>query len=474
MAKISIPRPSVNPIKVLIIDDENKIYQYCINNISEGFNYTHHISGKKALEIFSEFDLVLLDKNFQNNAPEDLLGSYEDRYSEGLTILRAIRKKNKVIPVIMVTACADFDSASKSLRMGALDYVEWDALLVDPNILATKMLRASRFESETKRRWIEDFSKMGLIGSSEVMLEIYQQMEVAAHCDDPVLITGHSGTGKTLVAGIIHKTSVRKDKPFIGVSLPTIEKEVATSELFGAVKGAATDVTARPGRFKDADGGTIFLDEIGDIPEALQLKLLKAIEEGKIEPLGKAAESVDVRVIAATSRDLDQLVYEGKFRKELYHRLKVIEIRMPLLSAHKEDIQPLAEFFTSQQTDATGSEIVGITAKAKKHLKDMNYENNVRGLKNIITRACKFSDQVIDIRSLLMAEGAIGTDTADTGKVTAGAGTRIDLSLSSMEQIEKVAIENTLRRTGGNKKEAAESLGISVASIFNKIKKYGL
>jgi len=463
-----------NKFKVLIIDDEDKIYQYCKNNISEGFLYRHTISGRDALKALSEVDLILLDKNFEKNRPEDLLGGFDNRRSEGLAVLQAIRKENKLIPVIMVTACADYDSASKAMRLGAFDYVEWDALLVDPKILETKMIRAARFESESKKRWIEAFGGMGLIGSSEAMISVYQQIETAASCDDPVLITGPSGTGKTLAAGIIHKISRRKDKPFVEVSMPTIEKEVATAELFGVTKGAATNVSARAGRFKEADGGTIFLDEIGDIPEASQVKLLKAIEEGKIEPLGKAAEVVDVRIIAATSLDLEKRSRGGQFREELYHRLKVIEIRMPPLSAHREDIPALADYFAGQKKDATGSEIVGITSKAKKRLKEIPYDNHIRDLRNLIIRACKYADRVIDLKSILMAEGVKREEITKTVYSKPEQGSGIDLSRSSMEALERAAIEQTLARTGGNKKDAAKSLGISLAGIFNKIKRYGL
>ncbi|MBD3168945.1 MAG: response regulator [candidate division Zixibacteria bacterium] len=473
MSKITIARQSEEPIKVLIIDDEDNIYQYCINHIEEGFAFEHHNTGHQALEIINNFDLVLLDKNFAQNSSEALLGGYENRNTEGLTILKAIRKKNKLLPVIMVTACADYESASRAMSLGAFDYVEWDALLIDPpQILLTKMLRAAQFEKQTKRNWMEQFSKMGLVGRSEAMMKIYEQVELASRCDLPVLLTGPSGTGKTIIANIIHSLSDRKTKPFVEVSLPSLTDEMATSELFGAAKGAATGVENKRGRFKEAHRGTLFLEEIGDIDTGIQVRLLKAVEEGKIEPLGKPAEEVDARIIAATNQDLEEKISKGEFRPELYHRLKVMEITLPPLSERPDDIIPLAEHFIASNTDRDKKEIVGLTSDAKDYLKSIGYEeNNVRELKNLIDKACNLSDMVIGINSLVKARRSVQSKDSSSEIFEFE---KIDISRSSLDNINKVAIIATLRRTGGNKKEAAKSLGISEASIYNKIKGYSI
>lgn len=333
--------------KVLIIDDGIDITNYCQQFISEGMNhigraegfeYTHITNGINLKnDLRKNYDLILLDKNFAKCSAQELLGPKEDVENEGLRILKRIKEIGSKIPVIMVTSHADYDSAALALRMGAFDYVEWDAMQKDFLFLKTKMLRALDWAKKSKDDLIKKYNDWGLVGKSDPMVKLFQNIDNVVNSDSNVFLSGPTGVGKDLVAKIIHNHGKREDKPFVSVNCPAISKYLLESELFGHEKGAFTDATKKyEGRFKSADKGTIFLNEIGDLPLELQVKLLKVIEEKKIEPVGSSVSlGVDVRIISATNQNIEDLIPKGLFREDLYYRLNVLKIEIPPLKEKK-------------------------------------------------------------------------------------------------------------------------------------------
>jgi two-component system NtrC family response regulator len=468
-------------IKVLIIDDGVDITNYCHQFISDGFEYDHIKNGRNLSRDMKKnnYNLILLDKSFTKIDSSELLGPVEDVDNEGLRILAAIKKLDRNIPVIMVTAQADYDSMSSALHMGAFDYVEWDALQKDSLFLKLKMERAILWKRSARDELVEKYNKWEFIGKSELMVKLFQQVEAAIDSDSTVLLWGETGTGKDLVARIIHKHGRRASGPMVIVDLPNIQPNVMESELFGHEKGAFTDAKEKKtGRFALANGGTVFLDEIGDLQENLQAKLLRVVDDKKIDPVGgtKSLE-VDVRIISATNRDIESMMREGSFRSDLYYRLKVLEIRLPSLAERMEDIPLLVEYFIAQQAEMTKKEIAGITHEALRYLCGKEWKGNVRQLANLIEFAVKRADRLITLSDLLepkdkseiSGESVLGKCRKEEPDKECPVFKDADMS-----QIEKVAIIHALKSNGGLVEPASKALGLSKSTIYNKINEYNL
>ncbi|HEX9911734.1 MAG TPA: sigma-54 dependent transcriptional regulator [candidate division Zixibacteria bacterium] len=472
--------------KVLIIDDGEDITSYCKQFISEGFEYFHIYNGKNIESDLAvrDYKLVLLDKSFAKADKSVLLGPVEDVQNEGLRILKKIKEVDRNIPVIMVTSFADYDSAALALHLGAYDYVEWDAMQKDFLFLKLKMQRALEWKDKTRQEIIEKYNNFGLVGKSEPMIKLFQEIEGALCSDSSVLLLGETGSGKDLVAQAIHSLGKRKDGPFISVNCPAIPKNLLESELFGIKRRVATEVDERVGKFLLANTGTIFLNEIGDLPLDLQAKLLKVVEEKKLEPIGATSTiELDVRVLSATNKELETLVKEGLFREDLYFRLKVLKIKVPSLKERKEDIPLLIDYFVKKKAKGKGKEILGITSEAKRYLEEKSWTGNVRELENAVSSACEKADRLITLKDLvnhsLATRGAEEKNEDSSTAVTECSKDKPKddcpiLGKLSLDQIERLVYIEALRASVGNVDTVARVLGVSKATVYNKINIYDL
>ncbi len=465
-------------VKVLIIDDGEDITAYCKQFISEDYEYFHIYNGKNLQGDLAQndYELILLDKSFAKAKKEELLGPIEDVQNEGLRILKKIKEIDKNIPIIMVTSFADFDSAAMALHLGAYDYVEWDAMQKDFLFLKLKMQRALEWKDKTKKELVERYNSFGLVGKSELMVKMFQQIEGSLDSDYAVLLLGETGTGKDLAAKAIHYLGKRKEGPFVSVNCPAIPKNLLESELFGIKRRVATEVDERPGKFLLANSGTIFLNEIGDLSLDLQAKLLKIVEEKKLEPLGTTSPvDLDVRIISATNKEIEDLIKQGFFREDLYFRLKVSTIKVPSLKEREEDLPLLIDYFIKAKSKGTGKEILGITSEAKKYLEEKTWSGNVRELENTISLACEKADRLITLKDLVegfFKEKAsfLGTEcTKDNPKDSCPI-----LGKLSFDEIEKLVYTQALKSSDGCIDTVARVLGVSKATVYNKISTYDL
>jgi two-component system response regulator HydG len=330
-----------------------------------------------------------------------------------------------------------------------------------------------RANAELHRRLDERFGFEGVIGNSPQMLDVVNRLQRIAPTDATVLIQGETGTGKELVAKAIHQNSPRKKWPFVPLNCAALSEHILESELFGHIRGAFTDASSdRQGKFEYANGGTLFLDEVGDMPVPTQIKLLRVLESGEITRVGSNDPvHVDVRIISATNRDLETAIAAGTFREDLYHRLKVVTIRLPTLAERREDIPLLIDYFLKEHTKRHGKAIEGISTAARRRLIAYDWPGNVRQLRNVIESMVVVDfDGVLDIddlpTELAPSAGEIASPDGQTGLH--------ELVGKSLADLEGLFIGETLKATGGNREEASEMLGIGERTLYRKIKEYGL
>src|SRR5712691_1809871 len=392
----------------------------------------------------------------------------------GLELLERLARDSQTMAVIVVTAQGTIDSAVQAMRMGAYDYITKP---IDTNRLRTILQNASallgtRTELEVTRRKLRDTGSLGsLIGSSKKMQEIFHLIEMVAPSTASVLITGASGTGKELVARTVHELSPRRNKPFVPINCAAIPETLIESEIFGQEKGAFTGaLERRTGCFELAEGGTLLLDEIGEMPIATQAKLLRVLEDRKLRRLGSKVEtSVDVRVLAATNKVPDEAVAHGELRSDLYYRLNVFNIHMLPLREHKEDIADLVQLLLAEMSGKNGRKVTAVSEAVLNQFNNYSWPGNVRELRNTIERAVIVCDAgVIETKHLPPGFGQAPLRTApnDPDAVRLGVGTTV-------EEAEKMLILKTLEATSNNKTRAAEILGISLKTLHNKLKEYG-
>jgi len=378
------------------------------------------------------------------------------------------------LAVVVVTAQGTIDSAVLAMRMGAYDYITKP---IDFNRLRTILQNASerredKLEKEVMRRKLRDTGSLGaLVGSSRKMQEIFRLTEMVAPSTASVLITGASGTGKELVARTIHELSPRRNRPFIAINCAAIPETLIESEIFGHEKGAFTGaLERRTGCFELAEGGTLLLDEIGEMPVATQAKLLRVLEDRKLRRLGSKVETtVDVRVLAATNKVPEEAVAKGELRNDLYYRLNVFNIHMPLLREHKEDLQELAQSLLAEMSQKHGRKVATISDAVLHAFQNYSWPGNVRELRNTLERAVIVCEgPVIETRHLPPGFGQMTSRPAvnDPDAVRLGVGTTV-------EEAERLLILKTLEATSNNKTRAAEILGISLKTLHNKLKEYG-
>jgi two-component system response regulator PilR (NtrC family) len=462
MTKKELQSPTAH---ILVVDDEPGMCEFLeIMLRKHNYQVTACLSAHQALKYLEAeaFDLVISDISM----PE----------MSGIELLGLIRERSPGTEVIMITAFASPETAIRAMKLGAYDYItkpfNLDAIL----LTIDKALKNSRLQRENRqlRRELEQRYGFGnLIGKSPAMTRVFELIERVAPSKANILVTGKSGTGKELVARAIHFSGPRKDRPFITVNCGAIPAQLMESELFGHEQGAFTGaLKARDGYFAAADGGTIFLDEVGEIPLPLQVKLLRVIQERRFSRVGSTTErEVDVRIIAATNRDLEAAVTENGFREDLFYRLNVIRIDLPELRQRSDDILLLARHFLQKYNREYGRNLTGFTPEAMKILLSYNFPGNVRELENIVERG------------VIMASGEnITPDSLPPGldRPTPASGAGITLPAAGIEldhlvaELECSLIRQALERSGGTITEAAKLLGLSFRSLRYRLEKYQL
>ncbi|EJX03259.1 two component, sigma54 specific, transcriptional regulator, Fis family [gut metagenome] len=380
---------------------------------------------------------------------------------DGIDLLRWLNEKNKQIPLIIMTGYADIQSAVQVMKLGACDYI---AKPVNPDELLKKINEAFHTSPLIKKAKTSSRNESSpsdyLEGKSDIAKQLYNYVRLVAPTNMSVLIYGASGTGKEYVAHRIHQLSKRANSPFIAVDCGSIPKELAASEFFGHVKGAFTGaLTDKTGAFIAANGGTIFLDEIGNLSYEVQIQLLRALQERKIRPVGSMKEyQVDVRLVTATNEDLEQAIAKGNFREDLFHRINEFTLHMPRLKDRYEDILLFANFFLDQANQEMEKHLIGFDEKASQALLAYNWPGNLRQMKNIIRRATLLAtgkyislNELSELQSNVMATPS--------------------MSLRN-EETEKLHIIEALKQTGNNKSRAAQLLGIDRKTLYNKLKYY--
>jgi two-component system response regulator HydG len=449
------PRTVESKGKILIVDDEVNARTALLELLrDEGYTVEAAADAFKALGKVADFapDLVLTDLKMPG--------------MDGLALLGKLRENDADLPVIVMTAFGEVETAVKAMRSGARDYLAKPVNVGELSVVVARELEQRRLRVETgllRARLSERYSFENIIGNSAPMQAVFKTVAQIAPSRASVLITGESGTGKELIAAAIHERSPRAKGPFVKLHCAALAESILESELFGHERGAFTGAqTRREGRFFQANHGSLFLDEIGEISPAVQVKLLRFLQEREFERVGgNETVTVDVRVIAATNRNLTQMVAEGKFREDLFYRLNVISVEMPALRARASDTPLLAAHFLRKYAAENGKELRGFSAEALEHLAAYNWPGNVRELENIVERAVVLarSDEV----TLSELPPQLAAVRAREGLQIPGA---------TMEEIERYAITKTLESTGGSTSRAAEILAISVRKIQYKLHEY--
>ena len=400
--------------------------------------------------------LILMDMNYTRSTTGE----------EGLELLAKVKVLAPEVPVILITAWGSIHLAVQGIRAGAFDFITkpWNNLALLESIRTAIQVQESSTAADAAPK--SPFRRDKIIGKSPLLERVLQTVSRIASTHAPVLITGESGTGKELIAEAIHENSERKDRPFIKVNLGGISLSLFESEMFGHKKGAFTDAHYdRKGRFELADGGSIFLDEIGDLDMVSQVKLLRVLQDHTFESLGDSRpKQVDTRIICATNRNLPHMVQQGEFREDLFYRINLITVQMPALRERREDIPLLVEYFARQQARQNGLEPVEISAEAMEYLSRLPYPGNVRELKNFVERTILVSQQPhlteVDFKNQYV-EIAAKTGVHDT-------------SVHSLEEIEKQMILRALELYGGNLSKVATALGLSRQAVYRRLEKYAI
>lgn len=450
---------------ILVVDDDDA-HRGMLRTMLRSWGYTvdEAADGDEAVALVREkaFDVVLTDVRMAR--------------MDGIHALKGILEYNPALPVVLMTAYSSVETAVEALRLGAYDYLvkplDFEALKHTLE-QAIEHSRLSVENRELRRQLTDAAARPDILGRSQAIKDMLQIISTVAPTEATVLITGESGTGKELVARALHEGSARADKPLVTVNCAALAENLLESELFGHEKGSFTGADRRrEGRFMQADGGTLFLDEIGEMPLPLQAKLLRALQQGEVQRVGSDAPiNVDVRVLAATNRDLRREAAEKRFREDLYFRLNVISIEVPSLCRRSEDIPLLAAHFLQRFAERNRKTIKGFAPQALDSMLHYSWPGNVRELENAVERA------VILCNGDLITGRELPANVVDASPAeTADAVPEGDISLAglSLDTVERRAIEETLRQTGDNKSEAARRLGITRASLHNKLRKYGL
>jgi len=445
---------------ILIVEDEAKMRRLLELNLGEdGFSTLSAEDAESGLKLLREnpVDLVLTDLKLPG--------------MNGLEFLQAIKRQNAALPVVVMTAFGSVETAVEAMKAGASDYVLKPFSLGEMRMVIRKELDVHKLREENRslREALgKRYAHPNVVARSPKMQEVLATVDRVAPTNSTVLLGGESGVGKDLIARAVHEKSRRASGPFIKINSSAIPENLLESELFGYEKGAFTGAGAsKPGKFELADKGTLFLDEIGDVPLAIQVKLLRVLQEREFERLGGTRTvKVDVRLIAATNRDLREALEQGTFREDLYYRLNVVPMDIAPLRQRKEDIPDLVNLFISRFAGDSGKPVEGITPEAMQILVNYHWPGNVRELQNIIERACALAKgtvlKVEDIHLDLRPARALN-----------GAGNFLPEGMT-LEQWEDEMIRESLRRANGNKSQAARLLGLSRNALRYRLSKIGI
>ncbi len=447
--------------RLLLIDDDEAILRQVKWALSSDYQVKTSRGDREEV-----LDLVRVFRPHVIGLDINLSGSPDGK--EGLELLNEILKEDNLAKVIVITANETKENAITSIRSGAFDFYVKPINIEELKVIFARAVHIRQIEETIRAQRIPgDVSFAGMIGYSPAMQRVFNMIEMVAKADFTVLITGESGTGKELVARAIHNLSERKDKPFVVVNCGAIPESLLESELFGHKKGAFTGaVSDKKGRFELANGGTVFLDEIGELPLTLQVKLLRVLQDKTIQPVGSDRDvRLDIRIVAATNADLKEKVKDGTFREDLFYRLNVINIELPPLREREEDVILLAQFFMDKFSQQTGKKIVAISEDAVDKLKSYDWPGNVRELENTILRAVVICDSTI-IRGEHIVFESIGKGQDQTKLALP------DSLKKAKEIIEKELVTRVLKKTRWNISLAAKILEISRPQLYQLIEKH--
>ena len=442
--------------RVLVVDDDSGMLQSLKGLLaSHGQETVVARSGQEALDRLEGVDAVITDFAMPG--------------MDGVQLVQAIRDRDETIPVILLTAHGSERVAVQAMKSGAYDYMAKPFDGEEFTLVVGRALEARSLRVQNRRLTAEKALGQSIVGDGPAMSRLLETISRVAPKDITLLICGETGTGKELIASLVHAQSRRATRPLVRFNCAAIPSELAEAELFGHTRGAFTGaVQARRGFFAEANGGTLMLDEIGELPSSVQAKLLRVLQEGEIQPVGAGrVEKVDVRVVACTHRGLQDEVRAGRFREDLYYRLAVVELVVPPLRDHREDIPALAIEFARRYAERFGMQRVRLAPELLEALQRMDWPGNVRQLENAVARILALS-----------TGGEIGLEafaTASSAPAADAEGPEGMLSLrEQLDAVERSLIQRTMTASGGNQSEAARRLGLNRGSLIERLKKYGM
>lgn len=452
----------MNEYTIMIIDDEKSQREILSGYLrKKGYKVFSAASGTEGIGIV------------KSNTVDIILSDYKMPDKTGLEVLNEVKSVNPEIGFVIITAFGTIENAVKAMRAGADNYIAKPLDLDELDLLVEKMIETKNLKSENKRlkdQLKEKYKLSSFISASPGMEEVISVAARVADSRATVLITGENGTGKEVLAKAIHYISPRKEKPFVAVNIPALSESLVESELFGHERGAFTGAERmKKGRFESADSGTIFLDEIGDIPPSVQVKLLRVLQEQQIERVGSSESiKIDVRIIAATNRDLENKISEGTFREDLYYRLNIVSINVPPLRKRREDILPLIEHFIDKYSIENEKTGIEISKEAVDLLLKYNYPGNVRELENIIERTVVLARKnLITVNDLPSSVKGFKEEGSTEEQLTGTLPEQVEI-------LEKRLIFDALKKASGNQTKAGKLLGITERNLRYKLKKYGI
>jgi DNA-binding NtrC family response regulator len=461
----------VSNVRILVVDDEMIVCESCKRILEEeGYEVETALSGKEAFEKMkaNPFDIVLTDLKMPG--------------IDGMEVLRTFRKEYPDSIIIMITGFSTVETAVEAIKLGAFDYIPKPFTPDEVSIVVKKAIEKKSLMLENiylRQELQEKYGFHNIVGKSKKMQEIYRVIAKVATTDSTVLIYGQSGTGKELIARAIHFNSPRREKQFVPVDCAVLSENLLESELFGHVRGSFTGaVTTKPGLFEVADGGTVFLDEVGNISLSIQAKLLRVLQEREFTPVGGTkTKKVDIRLIAATNKDLEKMIKEETFREDLYYRLNIVPIYLPALRERPEDIPLLAVHFLKKYAEEMGKAIKGFTPEAMEKLMRYPWPGNVRELENVIERTVvMIDDEMVRVEHLILPgqqekeilENQIPMTSEELKEV------KKQVREKAVEEIERAFVLNALERHQWNVTRTAEEVGMLRPNFQALMRKYNL
>jgi len=471
MVSHSIPKPAESAMKktILIADDDKNIVaslKYLLSDEDFTISCVHDTASVIDQIRQHQVDLLLTDMNFHRDTTSG---------TEGIQLVKNIQKMDSELPIIVMTGWGTIDIAVEALKAGARDFIQkpWN----DDQLLSAikTQLRMASVEKKAQRlsqqnRLLNDQShpqqREGIIAHSSAMQQLLSSLDELAQSDMSILLTGDNGTGKSMLAHYVHKASPRAEQSFVAVNMGAISENLFESEMFGHVKGAFTDAKqARVGRFEMAEGGSLFLDELANIPLSQQAKLLRVLEEQRFEQVGSSKTiQADVRLISATNANLSELIKQGQFRQDLFYRLNTVELRMPSLSERVDDIQPLAKHFLMVYSRKYNKACPSLTENAVKQMQQYDWPGNIRELSHLMERVLFTCKE----RQIRQSDLFMGHDTNQA------VNDDLDMITLTLDEIEQKTLQQRLKAYDGNVTETARSLGLSRSAYYRRANKYEL